>query len=72
MIYLKIGADISEDSFQYSYLATVFQYSYLATIFQYSLLSASLHPSVVQQKYLKCAAIIVISGKNLSLLSLIC
>ena len=69
MIYLKIGADISEDSFQYSYLATVFQYSYLATIFQYSLLSASL---VVQQKYLKYAAIIVISGKNLSLLTLIC
>ena len=44
MIYLKIGADISEDSFQYLYLATVFQYS---------LLSASLHPSVIQEKYLK-------------------
>ena len=44
MIHLKLGADISEDSFQYSYLAT---------IFQYSLSSASLHPSVVQQNYLK-------------------
>ena len=57
MIHLKLGADISEDSFQYWYLATVFQYS---------LSSASLHPSVVQY-----AAIIMISGNNRSLLTLI-
>ena len=44
MIYPKIGVDISKD---------IFRLSCLATVFHYSVLSASIHPSVVQQNYLK-------------------